>query len=87
MALWAYDPPGRLTFTKGEGETVAFTRGDHELAFHHCRTCGAVTHWQGIVNERRAGNVRLADDPDVLDRLRVHYFDGADSWTTIRIEG
>jgi hypothetical protein len=34
----------------------------------------------GTDGGRVSFNLRLADNPDVLDRLRVRHFDGADSW-------
>jgi len=79
-ALWAYIPPSVGRVIAAPGATIAYSRGDHELAFHACATCGVTTHWQGLVNDRMAVNFRLADDPAEIDRLRIRYFDGAQSW-------
>ncbi|MBV7408679.1 GFA family protein [Maritimibacter sp. DP1N21-5] len=79
-ARWAYAPPCEAQFLTGEGTTVGYARGEKSLAFHHCPTCGCVTHWQSLIDENRAFNMALADDPAALDGVRVRHFDGADTW-------
>lgn len=80
-ALWAYAPPANARFLQGEGTTVPYLRGEESLAFHHCATCGNLTHWQSQIDERRSFNMRLAEDPDVIAHVRIRRFDGADTWT------
>ena len=80
-ALWGYSPPTNARFLQGEDHTVPYLRGEKSLAFHHCATCGCVTHWQGQADNNRAFNLRLADDPAAIDGIRIRQFDGADSWT------
>lgn len=79
--LWAYAPPAEARFTAGEGTTVGYARGERSLAFHHCPTCGCLTHWQSVTDRKRAFNLRLAEDPGALAGIRIRRFDGADSWT------
>jgi hypothetical protein len=79
-AHWAYIPPSVGRVIAEPGATIAYSRGDHSLAFHSCTTCGVTTHWAGLANDRIAVNFRLADDPEELDRVRIRHFDGAESW-------
>ncbi|HEX5380507.1 MAG TPA: GFA family protein [Phenylobacterium sp.] len=78
-ALWAYCTEDQVRIS---GDTVAFARRDlHRaepmLAFHHCPTCGCVTHWSSLVGgTRMAVNARLMD-PQVQAAARVRLFDGA----------
>ena len=81
--LWAYYHPNQVTFTAGAGTTVAYLRGDRELEFHHCPTCGCITHWESVKKEgadRMGVNARLINPKEIADVL-VRRFDGADSWT------
>ncbi|SMH37314.1 GFA family protein [Maritimibacter sp. HL-12] len=79
-ALWAYAPPARACIEAAPGATIAYSRGDHDLAFHSCATCGVTTHWASLVDDRLALNMRLADDPDDIATIPVRPFDGADTW-------
>jgi len=80
-ALWAYAPPATAHIHAAPGATIAYSRGEHSLAFHSCATCGVTTHWASLSDEKVAVNLRLADDPAVLDDIPVRHFDGADTWT------
>lgn len=79
-ALWAYAPPAVGRVIAAPGATRAYSYGDKTLAFHACATCGVTTHWASLSDDKIAVNMRLADDPGVLDTIRVRHFDGADSW-------
>ncbi|MAM62683.1 MAG: aldehyde-activating protein [Maritimibacter sp.] len=79
--LWGYSPPAEARFLQGEGTTIGYARGEKSLAFHHCPTCGCLTHWQGLTDGNRAFNLRLADNPADIEGIRIRRFDGADSWT------
>jgi len=79
-ALWAYAPPATAQIIAAEGATIAYARGERSLAFHSCATCGATTHWASLIDEKVAVNLRLADDPSVLEGIPVRHFDGADTW-------
>ncbi|WP_342078472.1 hypothetical protein [Yoonia sp. SS1-5] len=78
--MWIYARIPQVTIT---GPTDTYTHGDRELAFHSCKICGCITHWENLALEgpdaRMAVNLRLAD-PDVMASVPVRYFDGADSW-------
>ena len=81
--LWAYYHPDQVTFTAGAGTTVPYAHGERSLAFHHCPTCGCVTHWASLREEyadRMAVNARLMKPEDIAD-VPVRHFDGADTWT------
>ena len=84
-ALWAY---GSMHTIYIEGETVPYLRAERSLQFHHCPTCGVVTHWQSVTPEgtdghgRRAVNMRLAD-PRLILGLSIERLDGADSWRSL----
>lgn len=79
-ALWIYAPVTVVTIT---GATLAYSRGEKSLAFHHCPTCGCTTHWENLqpdaLNAYMAVNLRLAA-PEVVAAVPVRHFDGADTW-------
>ena len=80
--LWAYYHPDQVRLT---GATVGYARTDLGepaiLAFHHCPTCGCVTHWASLTPHDRMGvNARLMR-PQVVAAARVRRLDGADTWT------
>jgi hypothetical protein len=80
-ALWAYAPPATARIDAAPGATIAYSRGDHSLAFHSCASCGVTTHWASLSDDKVAVNLRLADDPAVVTGIPVRHFDGAESWT------
>lgn len=81
--LWAYGTTETVRIHAAPGATVPYVQGDRTLAFHHCRTCGCVTHWASLAAEngtwRVAVNMAMAE-PGVVAGLRVRHFDGADTW-------
>lgn len=81
-ALWAYYKPSEVTLSPPVGATRPYIWGDRMMAFHHCGTCGCLTHWQSLdgTSQRMAINARLLEgiDAETLPRRR---FDGADTWT------
>ena len=81
-ALWVHAPPATARLTKGADQTTPYIWGDGDIAFHSCKTCGCVTHWQGTDatdGGRWAVNMRMTD-PDARANIRLRHFDGADSW-------
>lgn len=77
--LWAYDWVDEGITTSGP--TTHYIRGDREIEFHFCATCGCVTWWRGIAAQddgrrRIAVNLRLTDDPDTIQHLPIRHFDG-----------
>jgi hypothetical protein len=82
-ALWAYYHPNQVAFVAGAGTTASYVHGDRTLEFHHCRTCGCVTHWQSVKKEgaeRMGVNARLMEPADIAD-VPIRRFDGASTWT------
>jgi hypothetical protein len=80
-ARWAHYQQSEVTLPK-PGTTQPYVWGDRMLAFHRCRSCGCVTHWQSLSGsqQRMAVNARLIDGLD-WDHIRVRQFDGASTWT------
>lgn len=81
--VWGHGEAGDITVTAAPNATLSYSRGDKELAFHTCRTCGATTHWAAIRGDakgRMAVNLRLAE-PGTIEAIGHRHFDGADTWT------
>lgn len=76
---WAYSAKTKMTLSAPKGSTLAYTRGDKELEFHSCKTCGCTTHWMAVDGSRYAVNCQLASETDMKD-IRTRQFDGADTW-------
>jgi hypothetical protein len=75
--LWAYYRPAEVTVGP-DGATQAYVWGDRCLALHHCRTCGCITHWQGLLPDldKMGVNARLLDGFDAAG-TEVRKIDGA----------
>jgi hypothetical protein len=81
--VWGHGEAGDIAITSAPEATLAYSRGDKELAFHTCKTCGSTTHWEAIAGEakgRMAINLRLAE-PGTIEAIGHRHFDGADTWT------
>lgn len=79
-ALWGHLPIDDVQIW--QGDTVAYTRGDRNLAFHSCKQCGCTTHWENLrpdQSNHMAVNFRLVD-PSIAKTLPIRRFDGADTW-------
>lgn len=70
-----------ISFTGAE-HTISYARGEKNLTFHTCKTCGCTTHWANVKEPTGhiAVNLRMAD-PDVIAKVPVRHFDGAETWT------
>lgn len=82
-AMWAYYMHAEVEIACAPDATSAYVWGDRTIAFHHCRNCGCVTHYETIAADADslfAVNVR-AMWPDLLAEVPVRPFDGAVSWT------
>ena len=79
-ARWAYYAPAEVRLSR-PGVTQPYVWGERMLAFHRCRRCGCVTHWQSLsaAQPRMAVNARMMDELD-WDAVDVRQFDGAASW-------
>ncbi|EAR07817.1 hypothetical protein MED297_05214 [Reinekea sp. MED297] len=82
---WAYFKHRKVRITVRDRPTETYCWGDRMIRFHHCPTCGCVTHYTGVTDtpdpdERVALNARLADR-HLTETIRIRHFDGADTWT------
>jgi hypothetical protein len=75
--LWAYYSP-RLVDGWQNCATDTYLWDDRSIAFHRCRVCGCVTHWQAVdpARDRMGVNARLID-PAVVAQARLRHLDGA----------
>ncbi len=84
-AMWAYCTRETARVICAPGATVAYLWNDREIEFHHCETCGCMTHYEDVgrsVEGRVAVNARMLP-PEDIDAVRVRTFDGADTWKFI----
>lgn len=81
-ALWIYGWVGEGVSLSGPVQ--GFMRGDRDLAFLFCPTCGCLMAWRGTAqySARQAGgrtriavNVRMAP-PEAVAALPIRHFDG-----------
>lgn len=72
-ALWAHVRPNEVNFIKEPGATFTYLCNDHVIAFHICRTCGNLTHWEELYHppELIAINMRLACPKAIADIARI----------------
>ena len=87
--LWAYDFEGEAVHVSGP--TTAYVRGDREIGFHFCATCGCVAYWRAVEaredgRRRLAVNLRLAE-PDAVADIPVDHFDGFETWADLPRDG
>jgi len=79
-ALWAYNYSGENISI--EGPTSTFKRGEQNIEFHFCASCGCMAFWRACNavkgRHRVAVNLRMAD-PKLLERVSVNLFDGLHS--------
>ncbi len=81
-ALWAYCTPKTARVHRAPGASTAYSWNDRVIEFHHCSTCGCLTHYEAA---RKSDDMRIAVNArmlpsDVTAGIRVRTFDGADSW-------
>lgn len=78
-ALWAHLTRETARVTSPPGATTAYLWNDRVIEFHHCTTCGCVTHYEDVdrvPGSRVSVNARMLPPEDVAG-LRVRQFDGA----------
>lgn len=83
-ALWGYYTPKEVSITT-EVETKTYRWGDETTDFHHCPSCGCMTHYtstENIEEKRVAANFRMTDHK-AIDSITIRKFDGADTWEFI----
>ena len=76
--LWAYYTLDQVSVLPPDPPTTIYLWNDREIEFHHCRTCGCVSHWAPVDrgHNRMAVNARLMD-PEALAGASVRHLDGA----------
>jgi len=77
--LWAYYTQDEVTVEASAGGTEAYSWDKKSIQFVRCTSCGCITHWEPIVEERgsRMGvNARLFE-PEQLGAVRIRRLDGA----------
>ena len=81
-ALWAYCTRETAEIRCEAGATTPYVWNDRVIEFHHCNTCGCLTHYEDVdrgPDGRVAVNARMLD-PDDIAGIPVRTFDGADTW-------
>lgn len=81
--LWAYGYENETI--RASGPTSVYMRGQKHIGFHFCPTCGCVSYWRATVinkegKRRIAVNVRLINDPELIQNLPIDHFDGLDKF-------
>lgn len=85
-ALWAYFTPKDVNISVQSDSLSSYCWGDKTIKFHHCKSCGCVTHYTPTAlgnKNRMAVNFRLVNT-DIIKKLNIRYFDGADTWQEIK---
>ena len=88
-AMWAYYDQSEVSIQVDTG-MATYRRGDKELDFGRCHTCGCLMYWIGNENSQgtRMGiNTRMIVPRDVIADVPVKMFDGAESWSVIEHSG
>ncbi len=87
-SMWAYYRAPQVTIHRPPGGTVAYVWGDRTIEFHHCPTCGCLTHYEAVdkaTSDRVAVNARMID-PALIDGVELRKFDGRDTWKLVESE-
>lgn len=84
-ALWTYFEPADVRVDCVQDALGSYCWGDKTIEFHHCKSCGCVTHYTPTAAgnpDRMAVNFRMVP-LETMKAVNVRYFDGADTWTFI----
>lgn len=83
-AQWAQFKPNYVTIHTREHPSKTYRWGRQAIDFHHCPTCGCVTHYTstGAVPTIHWMSVNARLSPLTLTKdLAIRHFDGAETWT------
>ena len=64
----------------------AYVWGDRTIEFYHCKQCGCTTHYESVekhADSRVGVNARMLP-PDIIAKVTIKKFDGADTWKYIK---
>lgn len=82
-ALWIHSTREKVDLRYDPSKVIRYITGDKTLATISCSTCGNTTHWESLADAGPetpvAVNVAMSD-PDVVAKIRIRHFDGADTW-------
>ena len=84
-ALWGYYTTEEVSITVESRPTGTYRWGDETTDFHHCPSCGCMTHYtctEKIDDSRVAANFRLTGYKEIAS-IPIRRFDGADTWQFI----
>ena len=82
---WAYYTRKTARVLCGPGATSTYMWGDKTIRFHHCNTCGCVTHYEDV-DASDAGRIAVNANnmpPELIADVPVRHFDGAKTWKYI----
>lgn len=77
-AYWAYFSPSEVDIQVGDKGTKPYIWGDKEVEFHHCNSCGCITHYISTAKcsvDRTAVNMRMATS-EQLQGLALRHIKG-----------
>ena len=83
---WAYYTADQVKIIAEPGATSAYRWEDETTDFHHCQSCGCLTHYTATENyesDRVAVNGRMLTDRKLMDSIPMKYFDGRDTWKMV----
>ncbi len=81
--VWGYFGWGEVRIDAAPGALTDYAWGDRTLRTMRCRHCGCATHWEPMTpkdGDRHGVNLRMFPR-ELLERVHVRRFDGADTWT------
>lgn len=81
QSLWGYYLPDEVTLAVGALGLDIYRRGDREIEFVRCRSCGCVTHYRTLPGDPDplvAVNFRMVDQALMKD-IPVRYHNGKDA--------
>ncbi|MFM1895274.1 MAG: hypothetical protein RLZZ385_348 [Pseudomonadota bacterium] len=87
--LWAYGWEG--DDIRVAGDTQVYIRGDKEIGFHFCPSCGCVAYWRALAprDDGRRGiavNLRLTE-PELVAQVPIRRFEGLVTFKDLPMDG
>ena len=85
-AIWGYFKQKEVTIDVQEHGVSKYAHGDKCISFVRCDKCHCITHYisnKTDPEERLAVNFRMFD-ATLLSKMKMRYFDGADTWKAMK---